>query len=282
MKPNPIPALLLLLAATQANSARGQAPSEALLKSYMMPNLTLRVAFAQPGKISRLDVRETQAVQAGDLLANLEDRSLLASLRIAETKAEDDSEVHAAQSSANRLQQRLQSLEELVETGGASPDEIKRVQTELQVAQAKLESARVAGFTRRLEVQRLQAELELRQLKSPIDGHIKRIHKRLGEYVGANEPMVMELVQLDPLKARFFVPRARAMDLTPQQSVRLKLPQLSQSIAGNVQSISPIVEPVSDTVEIYVEIPNPHHQFRSGLVAELILPADSSHQGASQ
>ncbi len=247
--------------------------SKMVIKGYTQPKVTIHVAFAQPGKIVSLLVDEGAEVERGTCLAVLESSGLVASLKIAKARASDDSPLMAARGEIDALEQRLDDLSELVESGGASNQEVRRVATELEVARAKLQGAKADQEVRQLEVERIEEEVNQRRLTSPIAGFVTQIFRRAGEYVPATEPEVLEVVQLHPLKIRFFVPSNAASALTPSSAIELWLPQKMKAPAGSITSVSPVIDPVSDTVEVWVEIPNAEQEFQAGLMCELLLPS---------
>lgn len=257
--------LALCMSTRTLSAAVDDDPVQQPVQGFTEPKVTINVAFSQPGRVNALEVEEGSPVKQGMRLAELDYGGLEVSIEIAKARAADDSKVAAAEANVQALEFRLEELQRLAEAGGASPEEVRRVSTELDVAKANLRGAEVEMQTVKLDVTRMEHELERHSLLSPIDGFVTQVHKRPGEYVSANEPEVLEIVQLDPLQIRFFVPSALATELSPEQDATLWLPQLQDEVTGSIQRISLVIDPESDTVEVYVQMPNPELKYRAGL-----------------
>ncbi|MCO8124321.1 efflux RND transporter periplasmic adaptor subunit [Stieleria sp. TO1_6] len=239
--------------------------------AFTEPNVTVHVAFSQPGRIETLQVDEGQQVELGDPLAALETGALQVSQAIAKVRAADQSTITAAQAETDALQARLTDLSALQQSGGASPEEVRRISTELDVARAKLATAKSEKEVQKLEVKQLAEQLKQRNLTAPLSGYVTEIQKRAGEYVSAGDPQVLELVQLDPLKIRFYLPAADTLRRESGQPVLLHLPLLQIDVQGKIRRVSPVIDPESGTALVEVELANPDRTYRSGMRCELRL-----------
>ena len=133
----------------------------------------------------------------------------------------------------------------------------------------------------RLEVELLDAQIRKRELVSPIDGVISSVDFEAGDFVapGQNKPVVT-IVEIDRLRATFHVPSQQAIRLAVGDRALLQLAQTVQSVEGMIETISPVTDPRTGTVQVRIVIPNSSHTFRSGWRCEF-LPAGSS-QPATQ
>jgi multidrug efflux pump subunit AcrA (membrane-fusion protein) len=75
---------------------------------------------------------------------------------------------------------------------------------------------------------------------------------------------VATIVQLDQLRARFSASPRDAAALQPGQTVRLFLPETEEQANGVVETISPVMDAESGTVQVVVVINNSEEQLRSG------------------
>lgn len=265
------PAGLIVLMAVAAAGAATVAADDPGRFSFTEPNVTIHVAFSQPGLIKALEVQEGDPVTAGQLLAALDDQVLAVTESIARARAADDSAVTGADAEAVAVRRRLEELRSLRDVGGASPEEVRRVETELAVAEANHKKAVTEHAIQQLDVKRIVAERDQRRLLAPISGIVTEIQKRPGEYVPAIDPEVLELVQLDPLKAKFYLPVETALTLQSGQAVKLTFLVTEQVAAGRIDKISPVVDPESGTTLVEVTIPNPDAKYRSGLKCTMSL-----------
>ena len=111
--------------------------------------------------------------------------------------------------------------------------------------------------------------MEQRTIRSPIDGVVTQLHRRIGEFVAPNNPDMMTVVELDPLLANFSALGPEAMRLRVGQKVKVYFPSYDQAVNGIVDFIAPVTDAESGTVPFKVRIDNPDGKFRSGEQCEL-------------
>jgi RND family efflux transporter MFP subunit len=114
------------------------------------------------------------------------------------------------------------------------------------------------------EFARIQAQLEQKRIKSPIDGVVTRVFRDVGEFVSAADPVVVKVVQLDPLLVVFSVPTAETRDLRVGQTVPLRVGSKRAKLNGVIEFVSPTSDAQSGTARVKVRIPNPEGRFQSG------------------
>jgi RND family efflux transporter MFP subunit len=170
----------------------------------------------------------------------------------------------AAESENESRLNQLESYKQLREQGNASPREYERAVSEQAKAAARLQAAKEDQQLRRLEYERVQAQIAQRQIKSPIRGHVVVIDKEAGEFVSPTDPVVMHIVQIDTLKAVFSVPRSAAVDIAVGQSVDLSVGYEAIKAVGTVDFVSPIADPQSGTVRVKIRIANTDRKLQSG------------------
>ena len=134
---------------------------------------------------------------------------------------------------------------------------------------------------RALEYERARLQLERSRLTSPIDGIVTRIFKNHGEFVSPNDPIVLKVVQLDPLLVVFSVPAKRGRELTMGQTVNVRLADSQNLVQGAVEFVSPTADPQSGTTRVRVRIPNPQERLPCGALCFLVL-AEASETPASR
>ena len=224
------------------------------------------------GTISHVEVVEGQTIKSGEILARLNEDVHEASLGMAKEKLEAKGRRNSAQAELKMQQDRYLKLIGLYQRGNASQIEVDRAKAQLDVAKASLESveddSRIATF----EVQRAEAQLELRRLRSPIDGVVTRVHKETGEFVSASDPVVVSVVQLNPLKSIFSVPQSAVRQLKSGDQVDVQVGREKVSAPGIVEFVSPTTDAQSGTCRVTVKIDNNDRQLQSGDVCVLLLP----------
>ena len=219
--------LLLLLAPLRADDALG----------YVEPYRIITLSAAEPGVIAEVLVKEGDVAKKGQILAKLDTATLQAELEIAQAEA--------------KLQAtRKQRLDELASASRASPEELEKARTDLAIKDA--------------QVRKIEAMIETRLLRSPVDGLVNEIKRDPGEAVSLANPHVLTVVQIDKLTANLFLPPACALALKTGGTAILLLDD-REKISGTIEFISPITDPASGTVRVKFMIENSAGLLRSGV-----------------
>jgi multidrug efflux pump subunit AcrA (membrane-fusion protein) len=110
----------------------------------------------------------------------------------------------------------------------------------------------------------VSAKLEMKTIRSPVDGVVVKVDLAAGEYVG--EKPIMTIVQIDPLNVEVVVPvseygtikKGMYADVRPEDPVGGVHP-------GKVTIVDRVVNAASGSFGVRVELPNPNLLIPSGL-----------------
>lgn len=213
------------------------AGDEPTILGYTEPYKTITVSAGEQGVIAEMLVEEGMRTQKGQVLARLDTAAMQAELEIAKAEA--------------RLQAtRLKRLEELSTANRSSPEELDRARTDLTIKDAQ---------TRKIE-----AQIETRTLRSPVDGVVTEIKRDPSEAVSAANPHVLTVVQVDKLIVNLFLPPARAALFQAGASVVLQLLDEQCNTPAKVEFVSPVTDSASGTVRVKFVVENTDGAHRSG------------------
>jgi RND family efflux transporter MFP subunit len=218
------------------------APVIADVPGYTEPYKTITVSAAEPGVIKELPVEEGVAVKLGQVLARLDVAQLEAELDIAKIQMD-----------MQRI--KVERLEELARSQRAAKEEMERSRADLKIREA--------------EVRKIQAAIETRTMRSPVNGIVTEIKRDPSEAVSMSSPHVLTIVQIDRLIVNLFLPPWRAAKLSPGGSATLLVDESAQRVAATVEFISPVVDAASGTVRVKFVIDNQAGKLRSGVTASL-------------
>ena len=261
----------LWLCAAPLASAQEEATKADVIESFAEPYRDVDVAAPEMGVLASIQAKEGQRVRQGDALAQLEDEVLRASLEIARQTMESDGRLESAKAELEFQEQWLQKLRELQQRDHASVREVERVLSQRNVAAARMKSVLEEIEVRRLEYRRIEVQLKQRRITSPLDGVVTRIYKDQGEFVSPSDPVVLKVVQLDPLLVVFPAPLTAASQLKPDQEVRVQIDGVPDTVRGLVEFISPTPDAQSRTTSVRVRLPNPNEQLPCGAACKLLL-----------
>jgi len=262
------PGAVVFLAMCLAQSPAGGAGVEGFTEPYRQ----VEVASEETGIVQHIELREGDRVEQGQILARLNQEVLASSLKIAAKHREAFGQLNAALAELRLREERLAQLIELRRSDHATQEEVNRATAEKEVAQARVLAAQDALQVKELEFDRIKAQLQRRVIRSPLTGVVREVYKEEGEFVAPTDPIVLSVVQLDPLLATFSVPADKASDLKPKQPLRVKLTSDAATVEGAIECISPVINAESGTVIVKVRFSNPHERYRSGGRCTLILP----------
>jgi RND family efflux transporter MFP subunit len=251
---------LLTLLAAVAPPARAEQ-----FEAFTEPYHRIAVPAPEIGVIAEILVSEGELISQDQVLAKLEDTVLQASLEVAKAAKDAVGALRSAESELTMREKQLESYRELRERGNATQRELERAESEFQQSASRLQSVREELEVRRLEYERVRAQIRQRLIDSPIDGVVVAIDKEVGEFVSPTDPIVMHVVHLKTLKSVFSVPLDAAAKLRPGQTVKLRLGYEQAPAAGVIEFVSPVADAESSTVRVKVRIPNPAGKIQSGV-----------------
>ncbi len=266
---------VITIAALATAAVRG-----ASFDGFTEPFHKIEVAASETGTVAQLMVREGDRVTKGQALATLDNDVLEVSREIATANVQAKGKLDSAIAERELRKTRLERIEPLRAEGHASQEEVDRATTDLAVADANCRAAREQHQLDELERKKIEAMIERRTLRSPIDGYVLKLQKDEREFVSANSATVATVVQLDPLRAVFSLPTAAAAKLTVDGTVDLELPESGAKVRGKVEFVAPVTEAESGTVRVKVLIDNANGAYRCGI--RCVLSAEDAKKAPAE
>ncbi len=256
----------MCLAFLAANASAGE------IEGFTEPHRTIDIAAVDSGIIIDVHVKEGDKVSKDQPLAELNQDVLKATLEIARAQRDATSALKSAESELKLRADRLAKLKILRDRGNASEEEVFRAELEQEIAEAHVLAAKENQEIKSLDHERIRLQLAQRTVRSTIDGFVTHIHRDTGEFVAPTDPVVMTVVQLDPLAIVFSVPASAAASFQPNQSLPVRIDGEKKLADSKIDSISPVINAESQTVRVRVLIPNAGYKLRSGAKSFLEIP----------
>lgn len=205
------------------------------------------------GEIQDLNLREGDAVKAGQVIGKIDNTESLARLKQAQQQAA------SAQSQLEIAQRQFDNNQALMTQGFISKSAFDNASSSMMGAKATYQAA-LEG------VNLAQKALNDTVLKSPMTGIISQKLAQTGERLSVDS-RVYEVVNLSRLELETSLPISEAQFIKLGQTARLSLDSTElQNIEAKVVRINPSVQTGSRSVLIYLSVA-PHPALKHGLFA---------------
>lgn len=238
--------------------------SGADLDCLIQPRETVAISSPVPGYIERVAVDRGDLVRGGTVVVQLEASMERAAVAVARSKVDQES---AVKSSQVRLEFGVRRYDrtvdmykkELVPLKEMDEAETAKILAEYGVLEVQ-ENIRVA----RLELERAEAALALRTIRSPFTGIVTDRLLSPGELV--DRAPILKLARIDPLRVEVFVPVAMLgrIGVGSRATVFPEAP-MNTPLEASVTVVDRVVDAASGTFGVRLEMPNPDNRLPAGL-----------------
>lgn len=235
------------------------------------------LASERAGIVATLAVREGSLVKAGDVLVVLQDNVLQARYAFAKAQADSDVKIRDASKAAEVAAAEHQIAVDAIrrEPNAVARTELLRLKLAAERAALQVEEAELEALLARHRASEAKAELEASSIRAPWAGLVVRTFKSRGEAVQLGDP-VLELVNPDRLRVEGYLPVVQRGLARPGATVQVRQ-QLADdttvTLDGRLAFVDVSVEPVTQSIRFWAEVPNPRGELLAGLSAELRFPA---------
>lgn len=206
------------------------------------------------GEVLEILVEEGQTVEAGQVLARLDDDRLRF-------------EMQQAQANLRKLERDYERNVDLRQRGIISEGDFEKILYETEALKATFALTRLQlGYT---------------EIRAPIAGVIAERFIKVGNTLPVNAP-TFHITSLEPLLAYLHVPEREYRHLQAGQTATLQVDALrGMAFEGIVARISPVIDPATGTFKVTVEIDDPTQRLRPGMFGRVDIVYDS-HADALQ
>jgi len=224
----------------------------------------VNLSTEEVGQLIEVPVSLGQFIRKGDVIAQLDDRSDRASVEVSRVQASMEGEVQAALASRQMQLFRVEQLSQLRDERMAGADELRRAKMELAISEARLLVAQEQRRLRQVELERLELQVERRTLRAPFDGLVAEKFLDAGASITPTNPVLLRLVRVDVLMGVFNVPAERSFVMKPGLVTQIYFRAARETVSGIIDSISPVINGESGTVQVRVRIDNQDGKLRPG------------------
>ena len=225
-------------------------PVSGTLQAVRQTTVKAKVA----GDVAGLQVREGEAVRAGQVIAHIDSPDLKARLIDRQGAVESARAQLALAEKTRAMNLRLLSDKFI------SQNAFDGTESTYNVARGNLKSAEA-------QVQVAQNALADADVVAPLTGIVSKRHVQTGEKVAVESP-ILTIVDLKDLEVQAMVPAIDVPELTAGMPVELRVDGFGERrFEGRIDRINPSTEPGTRAIIVYVSLPNPDAALRNGMFA---------------
>ncbi|MDT4290567.1 efflux RND transporter periplasmic adaptor subunit [Methylomonas sp. MO1] len=234
------------------------------LDCMVKPEMYVELSSPVAGTVEALLVDKGDHVAKGQPLAQLEASVEWAKFNQAKADAETNSEVRNQKVKLEYATRNRARYRSLATTSVISQIEKDKVETEVVLAGIELKKAEERKKSAMLALEMAEAQLEVKTIKSPIDGIVIDRYAMPGESV--SDRAIMKLAQVNPLRVELIAPTEYFGLIQPgmEVDVRPELP-VKKVVKATVTKVDQLIDPASGSFTVRMTLPNPSDELIGGV-----------------
>jgi len=272
IRPATLTAVICLTAAltVQGQNRAADDMSSHRLRGLALPVKQVTLNAPMDGILAELLVDEGHDVEADALLAKIDDRIQQAEVEARRLQAQSETEIRAAELALEEAQIMYENVRQIQVEGAASDWEVRRARLQRDQAEAQVDAAEEQHALAQVVLQREKERLALHHIKAPFAGRVIRKQAEVGVSLTTESP-ILSLAALDTLEAQIFLPVDLYGKLVEGREYQLDAGEpVNRTLTGTLKTISPIVDPASQTFRCVFTIDNQDKSLPAGFAVRLV------------
>ncbi|HLZ41011.1 MAG TPA: efflux RND transporter periplasmic adaptor subunit [Candidatus Sulfotelmatobacter sp.] len=224
------------------------------------------------GIVAKLNSDVGSRANAGDVLAELDDRQLTSEVEAARSKTlSTEAGLNSWKSEAKVLDADYERAKKLWDFQLIPLEQFEHAKYKAEEEHYEVQRVEQMLVTDKANQQSLELELEKTRVRAPFSGVVARRYVREGQQVARGDRLFW-ITGDGPLRMRFTMPERYIGRVKRGQELPLTTPDLpGQSYKARVLEVSPVVDPASSTFEVLVELQGTRGDLRPGMDANITL-----------
>lgn len=240
------------------------AEQNAELDCLVRPEMYIELSSPVDTTLKAMLVKTGDTITKGQHLVHLENSVEIAKVELAKQQALSFSEIENRRVQLKFAKRNLERMQELYSKNTISQFERDKAATELSLAKIELIKAKENKKLAQLNLTKVQSELALRTISSPIDGIIIDSYIKIGESV-TNRP-IMKLAQINPLRVELIAPTEYFGLIQKDMEVEVYPERPANKIfKATVTVVDQLIDPASGSFTIRMSLPNPGDELVGGV-----------------
>lgn len=266
---------ILAIASMAVPALAGSATAEPSFDCVIDPSEVLKLGSPITGILDQVLVKRGDVVTRGQPIAVLESSVEAATVRLNRFRAESTARIDAQAERLGLAKARLDRNTQLFERKIVSQDKYEELRAESHVAEQDLLREKQDRQLSLLELERSQALLDQRTIRSTIDGIVSEKKLSAGEFVN-QEGYIVTLARLDPLNVEVFLPVAYFDRVQLGMTATVTpAPPITNTYTATISVVDRVFDPASGTFGVRLTLPNPDNRLPGGQRCKVSFPVES-------
>jgi RND family efflux transporter MFP subunit len=235
------------------------------------PHSVTELSTREEGVLEKVLVRRGDVVRKGQVVAKLESSLETIALDFADARAKMKGDVESKQATLEYMQRQRDRVTELYEDNAISFNDKDKADTDVRLAETELQVALDNQRLMQIERDRSARRLELRSIRSPVDGVIVEILLVPGESVEDRAREIMVIAEVDPLNVEVILPAAQFGSVqvgTPAEITPLLPGEPVRS--ADVAVVDRTIDAASDTFRVQLQLENKEYAIPGGIRCDIV------------
>jgi membrane fusion protein (multidrug efflux system) len=232
----------------------------------------LDVLAQREGVIAELHSEAGAHVHAGDILAQFDDRQLVADLEAARAKTRSiEADLKNWEAEAKVMQADYERAQKMWDAQILTKEQLEHAKFKAESETWDVKRVREMLTNASQSERSLELELDKTRIRAPFSGVVARRYVRQGQQVAKGDRLFWVSAE-GPLGMRFTLPEKFIGQIQKGQLLPMTTPDLpDQKYQVKVVQVSPVVDPASSTIEVAVELEGKPGALRPGMDASVSL-----------
>ena len=263
-----------------AIASEGSLEDKVSLVGSLRPIAEVQVMSKIAGRVEKVLVDVGDSVQAGQLMAQVEDREIQQQIQEAEASLSVvRASIRGREAELANVIRQVKRFRELHEQNLIARQDLDDLITRQQSAEAQLELGKAQATQAEANVNQFKINLDNTRSNAPMDGFVAKRNIHPGALVAVNTPIV-NLVDLRTLRMVINVVERDIVRVNKGVSAEVSVDAFPRrTFAGKVLRVSPVMDPATRTGEVEIHVSNPGHLLRAEMFARVTLDLGGNRTG---
>ena len=262
-QPAPAPSVQPPVAPAPAPKPTLPAPTE--FDCIIEARQTVDIRSPVEGLIEKVAVERGEFVKKGQVVVTLESGPERAALAIARSRAEQQGAVKAAEAKLDLSRKKETRAEELARQNFISPNALEEARTERSLSESELRVSRENQRLAELEVQRANELLNMRTIKSPVNGVVVDRYIKAGEFATTNvKDPIVKIAEVDPLNVEVILPARLYGDIKRGSKAEVAPETPAKKYIATVAVVDQVMNAAAGTFGVRLELRNANLEIPAG------------------